>query len=74
MNTYEKNLDEALAKFRKILEEQLTRVEDMKTQGDFTDYEKLDTIKIGVCGGDGIGPTITAEARRVLEFMLDDLV
>ena len=74
MNTYEKNLDEALAKFRKILEEQLTRVEDMKTQGDFTDYEKLDTIKIGVCGGDGIGPIITAEAERVLRFILDDLV
>ena len=74
MNCYEKNLDEACAKFRKILEKQLTRVEDMKSQGDFTDYAALDTIKIGVCGGDGIGPTITKEARRVLEFMLDDLV
>lgn len=74
MNTYEKNLDEACAKFRKILEQQLTRVENMKAQGDFTDYAALDTIKIGVCGGDGIGPTITKEARRVLEFMLDDLV
>ena len=74
MNCYEKNLDEACAKFRKILEKQLTRVEDMKSQGDFTDYATLDTIKIGVCGGDGIGPTITKEARRVLEFMLDDLV
>ena len=70
----EKNLDEACAKFRKILEEQLTRVENMKAQGDFTDYESLKTIKIGVCGGDGIGPTITKEARRVLEFILSDLV
>ncbi len=74
MNAYDKNLDEACAKFRKILEDQLTRVENMKAQGDFTDYAALDTIKIGVCGGDGIGPTITKEARRVLEFMLDDLV
>ena len=71
---YNKNLDEACAKFRKILEDQLARVEDMKSQGDFTDYAKLDCIKIGVCGGDGIGPTITKEARRVLEFMLSDLV
>ena len=71
---YEKNLDEACAKFRKILEQQLTRVENMKAQGDFTDYFALETIKIGVCGGDGIGPTITKEARRVLEFMLADLV
>ncbi len=74
MQNYEKNLDEACAKFRKILEKQLVRVEDMKSQGDFTDYAALKTIKIGVCGGDGIGPTISAEARRVLEFMLDDLV
>lgn len=74
MQNYEKELDLALEKFRKILEKQLVRVEDMKAQGDFVDYAALDTIKIGVCGGDGIGPTISAEARRVLEFMLSDLV
>ncbi len=74
MTNYDKNLDEACAKFRAILEKQLTRVEDMKAQGDFTDYEKLETIKIGVCGGDGIGPTISAEAERVLKFILSDLV
>ena len=73
MNNYEKNLDEACAKFRKILEGQLERIEDMKSQGDFTDYAALDTIKIGVCGGDGIGPIITAEAERVLKFILSDL-
>ena len=71
---YKESLDLACEKFRKILEKQLVRVEDMKAQGDFTDYASLDTIKIGVCGGDGIGPTISAEARRVLEFMLSDLV
>jgi len=71
---YNSNLDEACAKFRKILEQQLTRVENMKAQGDFVDYASLDNIRIGVCGGDGIGPTITAEARRVLEYILADLV
>ena len=74
MIDYTKNLDEACLKFRKILEGQLSRIEDMKAQGDFTDYAALDTIKIGVCGGDGIGPIITKEAARVLEFMLSDLV
>ena len=74
MIDYTKNLDEACAKFRKILEKQLARVEDMKAQGDFTDYAALKTIKIGVCGGDGIGPIITKEAARVLKFMLSDLV
>ena len=74
MIDYNKNLDEACAKFRKILESQLARVENMKAQGDFTDYAALETIKIGVCGGDGIGPIISKEAERVLKFMLADLV
>ena len=74
MINYTRNLDEACEKFRAILEKQLQRVEDMKSQGDFTDYAALETIKIGVCGGDGIGPIITKEAARVLEFMLSDLV
>ena len=70
----EKILNVAAAKFKEILRKQLVRVEDMKAQGDFVDYASLETIKIGVCGGDGIGPIISAEARRVLEYMLDDLV
>ncbi|MBR6051550.1 MAG: isocitrate/isopropylmalate dehydrogenase family protein [Clostridia bacterium] len=73
MENYDKNLDLACEKFRKILSKQLVRVEDMKAQGDFTDYSALDTIRIGVCGGDGIGPIITAEAENVLRFMLSDL-
>ena len=74
MQNYEKELQVACEKFRKILEQQLVRVEDMKSQGDFVDYSTLDTLKIGVCGGDGIGPVITAQARRVLEFILADKV
>ena len=60
-------------RFKAILEEQLLRIEDMKSQGDFTDYSALKTIRIGVCGGDGIGPIITKEAKRVLHYMLKDL-
>ena len=74
MENYNKNLDLACEKFRKILEQQLLRVEDMKGQGDFVDYASLDKLIIGVCGGDGIGPIISREAERVLEFMLSDLV
>lgn len=73
MENYEKQLELACEKFRKVLEGQLARVENMKAQGDFVDYTKLERIKIGVCGGDGIGPTITAQARKVLEFILADL-
>ena len=74
MTDYKENLDIACEKFRKILEGQLKRVEDMKAQGDFVDYASLDKIIIGVCGGDGIGPIICKEAERVLRFMLSDLV
>ena len=73
MENYEEQLNLACEKFRKVLEGQLKRVEMMKSQGDFVDYPSLDCIRIGVCGGDGIGPTITAQARRVLEFILSDL-
>ena len=72
--TYKAQLDVACEKFRKLMADQLARVEEMKAQGDFVDYSALDTIKIGVCGGDGIGPIISAQARRVLEFILADLV
>ena len=71
---YKAQLDAACEKFRKLMAAQLERVKDMKEQGNFVDYGKLDCIKIGVCGGDGIGPIISAQARRVLEFILVDLV
>ena len=71
---YTAQLDKACAHFRALMEQQLLRVEEMKAQGDFLDYETLDRLVIGVCGGDGIGPVITREARRVLEFLLDDLI
>ena len=74
MENYNKNLDLACEKFRKILEDQLLRVENMKAQGDFVDYASLDKLIIGVCGGDGIGPIISKEAERVLAFILSDLV
>lgn len=68
------NIELACEKFRKILSDQLARVEDMKSQGDFVDYEKKPTVRIGICGGDGIGPTITGEARKILRYLLDGLI
>lgn len=70
----QKTLETACEKFRKILLDQLERVEAMKNQGDFIDYSTLNPIVIGICGGDGIGPIITAEAHRMLEFLLKDEV
>ena len=62
----------AKEKFGKLLEEQLARVAQMKANPEFVDYAKLDTLVIGVVGGDGIGPAITEQARRVLAFLLKD--
>jgi len=56
--------------FEGIVEKQLARVEQMKLGARFTDYAVLDKIIIGVIGGDGIGPSITAQAKRVLEALL----
>lgn len=53
-----------------LVREQLERVEQMKRESGWVDYSALRPIIIGVCGGDGIGPYITAQAQRVLEFLL----
>lgn len=58
--------------FEKIIQDQLLRIEKMKAQKDFIDFKALDTIRIGICGGDGIGPTITQEAARVLSYLLKE--
>ena len=68
------NIEAAKEAFGKLLEDQLQRVEVMKAQGDFLNYKELETIVIGVCGGDGIGPAITSQAHRILEYLLKDEV
>ena len=68
----EKQISEAVAKFEALVREQLARNEKIKAQKEFVDFDNLDKIVIGVCGGDGIGPIITKESARVLEYMLAD--
>lgn len=75
MNDIEKRaLDEAVEKFRGLMETQLERAKRIKEEKEFTDYQNLDKIVIGICGGDGIGPIITKESQRVIEFLLKDEV
>ncbi|MBQ1988946.1 MAG: isocitrate/isopropylmalate dehydrogenase family protein [Clostridia bacterium] len=66
----ENYVNQAVEQFRSILEEQIARQRRMEKDNAYTDYKKLDKIIIGVCGGDGIGPIISAESVRVLEFIL----
>ncbi|MBQ9119313.1 MAG: isocitrate/isopropylmalate dehydrogenase family protein [Lachnospiraceae bacterium] len=74
MSDYTAQIEAAKEKFGALLAEQLKRVEDMKAQGDFLDYQALNKIIIGICGGDGIGPAITGQAQRILEFLLAEEV
>ncbi|MFQ8599778.1 MAG: isocitrate/isopropylmalate family dehydrogenase [Oscillospiraceae bacterium] len=68
------HIQNSVDKFAELIQAQLARVARMKAESDFVDYAKLDTIIIGVCGGDGIGPTITKESARVLQYLLADEV
>lgn len=69
MNNY---IDTAVEQFRTLITEQLARQEKMEKGADKKDFATADKIIIGVCGGDGIGPIIVNEARRVLEKLLKD--
>ncbi|MDD2216819.1 MAG: isocitrate/isopropylmalate family dehydrogenase [Eubacteriales bacterium] len=60
--------------FADIVSQQLVRLEKLKQDNVAIDYKKLDKIIIGIIGGDGIGPAITAQAHRVLEELLSDEV
>ncbi len=64
----------AAEKFAALVEEQLERNERIKIDKDFLDFSSLDKVIIGVVGGDGIGPAITRQAHRILEFLLKDEV
>ena len=67
-------IEKAKERFGQLLEEQMARVERMKQQKDFVDYQSKQQIVIGIAGGDGIGPAITAQAKRIMEFLLKDAV
>lgn len=63
---------DATKQFEKVLREQIARVDKMRKNNTVKDFAKMDKITIGVCGGDGIGPIIVDQARRVLEFLLEN--
>lgn len=63
-----KELELACESFRKLLQEQLKRIENM--QSEKVDFSQKETVTIGIIDGDGIGPIIMAQAKRVLETLL----
>lgn len=72
MKKYENEIEAAAESFKAVLRAQLERVERINAERQDTDFASKDKIVIGVCGGDGIGPIITAAAQSVLEELLAD--
>jgi len=67
-------IETAKEHFGTVLEQQLNRIELLKQEGDWIDYGTIKPIIIGMIGGDGIGPTISAETKTILEYLLRDQV
>ncbi len=65
-------IERAKEHFGKILENQMNRMERVKAAPDWIDYSKIKPLKVGLIGGDGIGPFIAKDAKRVLHFLLKD--
>ena len=66
------NINKASEHFKQLLENQLVRVDRMEYGEEKTNYSQLENLKVGIIGGDGIGPFIAAEAQRVLETLLSE--
>lgn len=65
-------IESAVASFRALLVEQLARAAEMEKAPPAKDYKNMDKIRVGLVDGDGIGPIIMREAKRVLCCVLAD--
>ena len=70
MADYEAILNDAATHFRELLAQQLQRQTRMEQGEPAKDFSKMEHIVIGLISGDGIGPIIMTQARRVLERLL----
>ena len=67
-------IEAAKEHFGQVVAQQLERVERLKNEPDWVDYSAVSPIVVGMLGGDGIGPSISAETQTVLEHLLGDEV
>lgn len=66
----QKYIDKAVEQFKALITEQLARQERMENEQKATPLSEKEQITVGVCGGDGIGPIIVDQAKRVIENLL----
>lgn len=64
----------AVEKFTQLAQQQAQRAENLKQVQAFADFSSMEKIVVGVCGGDGIGPVITAATQRILMLLMADEV
>ena len=67
-------IEAAKEHFGQVVAQQLERVERLKNEPDWVDYSSISPIVVGMLGGDGIGPSISAETQTVLSHLLRDEV
>jgi isocitrate dehydrogenase (NAD+) len=67
-----KDVSLSLEKFSKLIASELKRIEKMGEVKEFTNFKELEKVVVGIAPGDGIGPIIIEQARRVLNLLLEE--
>ena len=68
----EDQIKSAVEHYETLLREQLARVDEMEKGASPVERANKEKLVIGVIGGDGIGPIIVEQAKRVLDILLKD--
>ncbi len=63
-------IESAVEAFRRLLTEQIARSEHIAGTNAPKNYSALPHIRVGLIGGDGIGPMIVGQAQRVMKALL----
>lgn len=70
--TREESVAIAQEKFAALIKEDFKRIDRMNQAQEPLDFNKLDTIVVGILPGDGIGPVIMPLALRVMEALVGE--
>ena len=68
----EDQIKSAVEHYETLLRKQLARVDEMEKGASPVDLANKEKLVIGFIGGDGIGPIIVEQAKRVLDILLKD--
>ena len=66
------NYNDSFEHFKTLISQQESRINQIKTAGDWVDFENKAPIVVGVCFGDGIGELICKQTLDILHFLLKD--